>query len=592
MTGMPRVPELGPRDLFALISDHKLAAGAGILLSVAAGLATLAQPLIVNQLMENVSGGRAPGALPALLIAALLLGALLTSAREYVLLRAGESVVRGSRVALIRRVLKLPIAQYDRRRVGDLVSRVSADTAELRNVLTHGFVDAIGGIVVLVGSLIAMCALDAPLFFVALALAGFAIGSVMLISARARVIAAEAQTFVGAMADRLTRALQAIRTVRAANASDREAEKIEQEANAAWSAGVSIARNEAIIAPVAMIASQVSLLAILGVGGLRVSTGEITIATLITFMLFLVMMMSPLGSVFNMLSSMNRSLGALSRIRAVASITIEQDCSGTERFEGKEPVDPELSVVFDQVSFSYPNESDSGGGEAHTSALIRNVSFTVAPNSRTAIVGPSGAGKSTLFALLERFYDPDSGGVFVGGIDVSQVPRADTRALLAYVEQGTPVLAGTVRENLLLAHPAGSDDECCSALKQVNLGSYATASGLDAEVGENGQLLSGGERQRLVIARALLTPAPILLLDESTSHLDAENEALLAAAIDDAGRGRTVLTIAHRLSTVVDADQIVVMDAGEVVGIGTHPELLQTCPLYADLASRQFLAAA
>jgi ABC-type multidrug transport system fused ATPase/permease subunit len=219
------------------------------------------------------------------------------------------------------------------------------------------------------------------------------------------------------------------------------------------------------------------------------------------------------------------------------------------------------------------------------------VSFAVPRGSRIALVGPSGAGKSTVLALVERFYEVTAGTIRVDGVDIRDLPRDALRHRLGYVEQEAPVLAGTLRDNLLLTAPDADDARLREALDEVNLGGLTvrTHEGLDVQVGEGGVLLSGGERQRLAIARTLLTNAPILLLDEPTSNLDARNEAALRQAIAAAAFQRTLIVVAHRLSTVVDSDQIVVLDEGRVVAIGSHDELLVTSPLYRELATHQLL---
>ena len=223
--------------------------------------------------------------------------------------------------------------------------------------------------------------------------------------------------------------------------------------------------------------------------------------------------------------------------------------------------------------------------------MLRGVSFSVPRGKRTALVGPSGAGKSTILALIERFYDPAEGVIRLGGLDIRGLERTALRSQLGYVEQDAPVLAGTLRDNLRLSSPEATDDECIAVLHAVNLTEVLERdpAGLDAPVGEDGVMLSGGERQRLAIGRALLAAAPILLLDESTSSLDGVNEQKMREAIDAVAEDRTLIVIAHRLSTVVDSDQIVVLDHGKVVGVGTHSELVASTPLYRDLAKHQLL---
>jgi ATP-binding cassette subfamily B protein/ATP-binding cassette subfamily C protein len=244
----------------------------------------------------------------------------------------------------------------------------------------------------------------------------------------------------------------------------------------------------------------------------------------------------------------------------------------------------DAAVSFDRVTFGYASSA---------SPVLTEVSFSMRYGTRTALVGPSGSGKSTILQLVERFYDVTAGAVRVGGVDVRDQPRRELRRQLGYVEQEAPVLAGTLRENLQLTVPDATEAAMMAVLAAVNLTEIVdrTPLGLDAQVGESGVLLSGGERQRLAIARTLLAAPPILLLDEPTSNLDARNEVALREAIDTVGTGRTLLIVAHRLSTVVDADQIVVLDGGRVVAVGRHEELTETSALYRELAANQLLVA-
>ena len=223
--------------------------------------------------------------------------------------------------------------------------------------------------------------------------------------------------------------------------------------------------------------------------------------------------------------------------------------------------------------------------------MLDSVSFTIASGSKTAIVGPSGAGKSSILSLMERFYDPQRGTIRVFGHDSTQIDRQALRNFFGYVEQDAPILAGSIRDNLLIGSPAASDAELEAVLGEVNLLDILARDpeGLDAPVGEGGVLLSGGERQRLAIARALLQAPDILLLDESTSSLDGPNELLMKEAIDKVSVDRTLVVIAHRLATVVDSDQIVVLKQGMVEAIGTHEQLLESSTLYKNLAEHQLL---
>ncbi|CAH8717367.1 ATP-binding cassette domain-containing protein [Paenibacillus thiaminolyticus] len=226
--------------------------------------------------------------------------------------------------------------------------------------------------------------------------------------------------------------------------------------------------------------------------------------------------------------------------------------------------------------------------------ILKEVTLSAEYGKRTAIVGPSGAGKSTILQLIERFYDPISGQIYVDGKDYRSYSREELRKLITYVEQNAPVVAGTLRDNLLLGNSNVSDQECYDVLKEVNLSYLIERSPdkLDMKIGESGTTLSGGERQRLAMARSLLSKAKIVLLDELTSNLDSLNEIGLKKAVDKMRESKTVIVVAHRLSTIVDSDIIYVLEHGRIVGSGNHNELLDKVPLYRKLAKEQFLVRA
>jgi ABC-type multidrug transport system fused ATPase/permease subunit len=573
----------GPRATFAqllpYLLEHRRVLIWVILISVLGAATALAQPLLVSQVITIVEAGGDLNGLVSLLVALVVLGALLSGFGHYLLQRTGEGVVLSSRRALVRRLLQLPISEFDQRRTGDLVSRVGSDTTLLRAVLTQGLVEAIGGSLTFVGALIAMILIDPILLGLTVLVIAVSVVTVVLLSQRIRIASRTAQEKVGDLAAAVERAIGGIRTVRAANATEREIVAVEANARAAWAEGIKVARISALVVPISSIALQVSFLVVLGVGGFRVASGSIAVADLVAFILFLFLLISPLGQAFGAITSVNSALGALGRIQEVIGLPSESD--------GDVAVTPAVStnstaaISFDDVEFGYPDSTD----------VLRGVTFSVPVGSRTALVGPSGAGKSTILSLIERFYDPTAGVIRMAGDDIRAIDRDELRGRIGYVEQDAPVLAGTLRENLLLGTPDATDEQCIAVLRSVNLSEVLDRSpaGLDAEVGENGVMLSGGERQRLAIARALLAAPPILLLDESTSSLDGVNEQLMRLAIDAVAENRTLIVIAHRLSTVVDSDQIVVLDQGQVIGSGTHSELVASTPLYRDLAKHQLL---
>jgi ABC-type multidrug transport system fused ATPase/permease subunit len=588
--GRRRTAEDGPRasfrQLLPYLLEHRRVLVWVVVLSVLGAAASLAQPLLVNQVITRVQHGSPLGWLVGALVALVVIAGLISGYQHYLLQRTGEGVVLSSRRRLVARMLNLPIAEFDRRRTGDLVSRVGADTTALRAVLTQGLIDAIGGVLTFLGALVGMAIIDPVLLGLTVLVVAVSVIVVVLLSGRIRAASAQAQKKVGDLTAAVERAISSVRTIRAAGATGREVAAVDRDAEGAWRMGIQVARISAMVVPVAGIALQVSFLVVLGIGGYRVASGAISVASLVTFIIFLFMLVMPLGNAFGAITSVNSALGALGRIEEIIALPGEDADDSQAASRADERADA-AAIAFDGVSFSYPVLA----GETVSAPVLRGVSFAVPRGTRTALVGPSGAGKSTSLALIERFYDPTAGAIRIGGVDIAALPREELRAQLGYVEQDAPALAGSLRDNLVLGAPLATDDDCRRVLAAVNLGEVLARSplGLEAPVGEEGVMLSGGERQRLAIARALLAAPPILLLDESTSSLDGRNEQLMREAIDAVAQDRTMIVIAHRLSTVVDSDQIVVLDHGEVVGVGTHSELVASVPLYRELAKHQLL---
>ena len=620
-----KVPE-GPRATFGqllpFIFEHKRTLVVVAVLSVLGAVATLAQPLLVGEVITRVQVGETLGSLVWLLIALVVVSSLISGYQHFLLQRTGTAVVYSSRRKLIARILHLPISEFDARRTGDLVSRVGTDTTLLYAVLTQGLADAVGNALIFVGALVAMAIIDPILLALIVVVIGVSVVIVVLLSGRIRTASTEQQVKVGELASGVERAVGSIRTVRAAGATDREVASVSTLASDAYTVGVRIAKVSALVVPVAGIALQISLLVVLGVGGFRVASGAITIASLVTFIMFLFMMIAPLGSTFGAITSVNQALGALGRIQEVLDLPTEEQgdakiASAVAETGPRPDADASASapaIAFRDVRFRYPENVVAAREAAAKEAravleqvhlerpgvdpalevdrdVLRGVSFDVPRGSRVALVGPSGAGKSTVLSLIERFYDPTGGAIELDGRDIRTVERDRLRAQFGYVEQDAPTLAGTIADNLRLGSPDATDADCERVLHAVNLTEVLERDplGIQAPVGEDGVMLSGGERQRLAIARALLAAPPILLLDESTSSLDGVNEQRMREAIDAVAEDRTLIVIAHRLSTVVDSDRIVVLDHGQVVGQGTHSELVASTPLYRDLAKHQLL---
>ncbi|MBP5801178.1 ABC transporter ATP-binding protein [Microbacterium maritypicum] len=613
----PEGPRATFRQLLPFLFEHKRTLIVVAVLSVIGAATSLVQPLLVGQVIEAVQSDTGIGILVWLLVGFVVVSSVISGFQHYLLQRTGTAVVYSSRRKLIARILHLPTSEFDARRTGDLVSRVGTDTTLLYAVLTQGLADAVGSAVLFLGALIAMLVIDPLLLLLIVVVIGISVAVVVLLSGRIRTASTAQQEKVGELASGVERAVGSIRTIRASGATERETAAVSELASDAYGIGVRIAKISSMVVPVSGIALQLSLLVVLGVGGFRVAAGAITIASLISFIMFLFLLVMPLATTFGAITSVNQALGALGRIQEVLDLPTEsQDDEKIAASLPRETAAPDAPAIeFRDVRFHYPanvvaarqaaaKEARNLLADAHLESaedaapavqdheVLRGVSFAVPHGSRVALVGPSGAGKSTILSLIERFYDPTGGSIRLHGHDARTYQRDELRAHFGYVEQDAPTLAGTLAENLRLASPEATDTDCERVLRAVNLGDVLERNplGIEAPVGEDGVMLSGGERQRLAIARALLTDAPILLLDESTSSLDGVNEQRMREAIDAVSTDRTLIVIAHRLSTVVDSDLIVVLQDGVVVGQGTHTELVESTPLYRDLARHQLLA--
>ena len=612
----PEGPRATFRQLLPFLFEHKRTLIVVAVLSVIGAATSLVQPLLVGQVIEAVQSDTGIGILVWLLVGFVIVSSVISGFQHYLLQRTGTAVVYSSRRKLIARILHLPTSEFDARRTGDLVSRVGTDTTLLYAVLTQGLADAVGSAVLFLGALIAMLVIDPILLLLIVVVIGISVAVVVLLSGRIRTASTAQQEKVGELASGVERAVGSIRTIRASGATERETTAVSGLASDAYGIGVRIAKISSMVVPVSGIALQLSLLVVLGVGGFRVAAGAITIASLISFIMFLFLLVMPLATTFGAITSVNQALGALGRIQEVLDLPTEsQDDEKIAASLPRETAAADAPAIeFRDVRFHYPanvvaarqaaakeartlladahlESAEDAAPAAQDHEVLRGVSFAVPQGSRVALVGPSGAGKSTILSLIERFYDPTGGSIRVHGQDARTYPRDGLRAHFGYVEQDAPTLAGTLAENLRLASPEATDTDCERVLRAVNLGDVLERDplGIDAPVGEDGVMLSGGERQRLAIARALLTDAPILLLDESTSSLDGVNEQRMREAIDAVSTDRTLIVIAHRLSTVVDSDLIVVLQDGVVVGQGTHAELVESTPLYRDLARHQLL---
>jgi len=598
----PATTPASPGDLLTLAGNRRgLLALAGILALLGSGL-TLAIPSFIAKFFSSGSF-----TLPGIRLVGAFLGLILASGvatvfQHYYLQKVGESIVNDARRKLSRHLLRLQIKEYDERSTGDLISRVASDTARLRTGFLQIFVAGTTGIPLILGAGVIMLVIDPVLLGTAVT---FIILLSILIAVISRVVqgtSLAAQHELGELTSRVERDMTAIRTIRAANATASESASLDEQVETTWQACLKVAKVQSVVMPIATAGLQVSAIVVILTGAYRMSTGALSMAGLIQFASLLFILMSPLSQMMAAVSELHSSLASLERVNEIFDLpqedevdvvnllpqaTLNLSAPVLRRRRSRAP-----AIEFEDVYFTYgAREFGTDLEDDPDSLVLHGLNLTVPEGRRVAIVGPSGAGKSTVLQLVERFYDVDGGAIRVFGKDIRDYSREDLRRHLGYVEQDSPVLSGTLRQNLTLGTPDADDSSCLQALAMVKLDYLASRSpkGLDAVVGESGAALSGGERQRLAIARSLLSGRKILLFDEATANLDSHNERQIGDVLTNLRGNHTVLVVAHRLSTIMDADLIHVLEHGRLVASGQHHQLVEEVPLYRDLAKEQRL---
>ncbi|MEV2193567.1 ABC transporter ATP-binding protein [Streptomyces phaeochromogenes] len=614
------------RVLASFARPHRRTLVVGLLLALAASALGLATPMVTKWVLDALNDGSSLSGPVVALLVLLVVGAVLYRVQWVLLGTLGERVVLDARESMVRRYFRATIPAVTARPPGELVSRAVSDTVLLREAASSSVIGLINGVVMLVGTLVLMGFLDLVLLGTTVAAVLVVIVLFALLMPGIAKAQERAQEHVGRVGGTLEGTLRAIRTVKASGAEDRQAERIAADARASAEYGIRAVRLEATVWTIAWTGIQLAVILILGVGAWRVGEGQLEVSSLIAFLLYAFGLMEPITELSENLTSLQSGIAAAERIRAVDELDAETDGppvtdtgaepSGRRRMSGPVPdmrgplSDANCPVpdTLSPVSDANRPVPDTRGPVPGANGLVlepsgpvlelkgvtasygpgrepavRGVDLVVPARGHTAIVGPSGAGKTTVFSLLLRFLEPQEGALLLDGVPYHRHSHAAIRSRLAYVEQDTPVVPGTIRDNLLISRPGAGEEELRQVLADVRLTEKVASldEGLDTELST--AAVSGGERQRIALARALLRKPDVLLLDEATAQLDALTESAVHHCVRRRAREHAVVTIAHRLSTVIDADTIVVMDAGGVRARGTHDELLATDSLYRDL---------
>ncbi|MFZ9063125.1 MAG: ABC transporter transmembrane domain-containing protein [bacterium] len=570
---LPAFRFLRPYKWRILFAGIALVTTAGVSLSLGQGVR-----LLIDQ--GFVAGS--PDALTQTLLLFLVLVTLLalgTFLRFYLVSWLGERVSADLRKAVFQHLLQLHPGFFETNLSGEIQARITADTTVLQTVIGSSLSVALRNVLLFLGGIAWLFWTNPKLTSIVLIAVPLLVSPVVIFGRRVRRLSRTSQDKVASVGAYVGEALQHIKIVQGMNHQQVDEKAFSQHVESAFDAGIQRIRQRAFLIAIVMLLVLGSIGGMLWVGGQDVLAGRVTPGELAAFVFYALIVASSLGFLSEVIGDLQRAAGATERLMELLEA----------KSEITDPISPKSlpslvrgSVEIDDLHFGYPSRPDS--------LALQAVNLHIEPGMTMALVGPSGAGKSTLLELLLRFYDPLQGSIHFEGIDLRSLPLQELRRHIAFVPQQPTLFSANVWENLRYGQPDASKEEMLAATRDANAEEFLNKlpQGFDSFLGEQGVRLSGGQRQRLAIARAILRDPKLLLLDEATSALDAESERMVQEALLRLMQERTTIVIAHRLATVIHADQIAVMDQGRMVALGTHQQLLRTSPLYSRLAELQF----
>lgn len=547
----------------------------GLLLSLVTSGASLIVPQLTKGLVDTSGLSKIDGKMLAVLILAFIIQLGFGTIGGYILRFVDESSVKTLREKLWAHLLKLPVDYFDDHKSGESSSRLVNDTSVIKDLITSQFPNFITGAIQLVGSMIILFFMDwkmATLMFSIvpiIVLILLPIGRIM--SRLGRKLQAATADFNADASEKLSE----VRLIKSSNGEQFEKQTGGNLIDKIFKVGIKDAKVEAVLQPIMTTVMLGIFVGILGYGAVRIQQGTLTSGSLVAFLLYLFNIITPVASFATFFSQVQKAMGSTERIQEILNTKPENTQGKILDVEGQ-------TISAQHLDFSYDP----------THPILQDVSFEAKPNTVIAFAGPSGGGKSTIFSLLERFYQPDSGEIFIGKDGINQIDLNNWRSQIGYVSQDSAVFAGSIRDNLQYGLDEKlSDEQLWHGLELAYAKEFVSnfPEQLDTQIGERGVKLSGGQKQRIAIARAFLRNPKILMLDEATASLDSESEEKVQRALDQLMIGRTTLVIAHRLSTIVDADQIYFIERGQVTGHGTHKQLMQDHELYSQYVNEQMV---
>ncbi len=630
----------GPlKNLLPRLEPHSATLFAATLMLLGSSAISLVFPTVVGKLLDSAfveSNGDMLNKMALGMTVLFVVQAVMTFTQTYLLGSTGEKVVARLRLDLFGHLLKLPPAFFADRRTGELTSRLSADVGMLQGVLSTYVSELFKQLLMLIGAVVLLFLTHAKLSLVTLAVVPFVVGTALFFGKRLNKASLGVMDQVADATAIAEESFTQIRVVQSFTGEPHEHRRYATRMQSAVEVAIKRAVTRALFFSAIGFATLGASVVVLWLGGRMVLAGELTAGTLVTFLLYSGMVATSVGSLGGLWSAYMEATGAAGRVFELLGAKPKlRDAENPKPLP--EPVRGE--VVFEDVWFRYepalelPKHTLPGlppgarpgpppgmpagavpagmvpappgmvpGAGPRPVALgpdglplppewtLRGINLRVQPGETVAIVGRSGSGKTTMVSLISRFWDPQQGSITVDGIDLREVKLRQLRGAIGLVPQETLLFSGTIRDNILYGRPEAGEDEMLAAARGAHAAEFIDRlpEGYDTVVGERGVKLSGGQRQRIALARAMLKDPAILILDEATSSLDAESEALIEDALGHMLSGRTTFIIAHRLSTVRRANRLLVLEKGAVVEEGTHAELLAAGGIYASLYARQF----
>ncbi|MFL1896529.1 ABC transporter ATP-binding protein [Aquimarina sp. 2-A2] len=550
----------------------------GLILIVFSRLAGLVLPIASKYLMDDVIAKKDYQMLK-ILLAVVFIAIVVQAVTSYLLTRIlsvqAQFLISELRAQVQKKVLSLPIRFFDNTKSGALVSRIMSDVEGVRNLIGTGLVQLVGGVITAIVSLVLLINISPSMTLFVLVPVGL-FGLVALKAFKfIRPIFRKRGAINAEVTGRLTETLAGIRVIKGFNAEAQENTTFEEGVNRLFLNVKKSLTATALMASSSTLLLGIASTGIMGIGGYKIMIDQITVGDFLSFTLLLGFMIAPIVQMSNIGSQLTEALAGLDRTEELMNQTAEEDVA--QRTETLNNI--EGTIVFDDVSFAYEEDKE----------VLHNISFTASSGSVTALVGSSGSGKSTIAGLAATFLNPQSGVVTVDSIDITKVKLSSYRRNLGVVLQDEFLFEGTIRENIVFPRPDASEKQLQDAVKAAYVNEFTDRfeDGLNTLIGERGVKLSGGQRQRIAIARAILANPKIIILDEATSNLDTESEALIQKSLSELMKGRTTFVIAHRLSTIRKADQILVIEGGRIAERGTHDELISKEGRYFDLYTYQ-----